>query len=329
MKEEEIRPAALFEEYLRLAGLDARELFDENQRVDVSCPACSEVGASWFEKDSFSYKRCGNCFSVFVSPRPSDEQIRGYYTTSRSAKFWATDFYVQTAESRREKIWPDKVRKVLEICSRFERPTATVVDIGGGYGIFAELIRDEGSHNILVVEPSSELAAHCRNKGLPVLPKFMEDVESSDLPEGSRVFTSFELLEHLQNPQLFLRQVSELMSEHDLLVMTSLSSLGIDILSLGSRSKSISPPHHINFFNPISIPILLETVGLEALEVSTPGRLDVSILENSLDDVDSLFLRTFLQLAGADAKAGLQRFLAEGGWSSHVLFVARKRCSRP
>ena len=61
--------------------------------------------------------------------------------------------------------------------------------------------------------------------------------------------------------------------------MTTLNGRGFDILLLWNKSKSIAPPLHLNFFNPGSIRILLEKIGFQILEISTPGKLDWDIVE--------------------------------------------------
>ncbi|MGA1705344.1 MAG: hypothetical protein ACO4A1_10565 [Ilumatobacteraceae bacterium] len=60
------------------------------------------------------------------------------------------------------------------------------------------------------------------------------------------------------------------------------------------------------------------------LEVNTPGRLDIDIMEGQVDDVDRRFLRAFLRTASPDDKAEMQRLLASSGWSSHIEVIARR-----
>jgi SAM-dependent methyltransferase len=200
------------------------------------------------------------------------------------------------------------------------------MDIGAGYGTFLEeLTKAEPNIQAVAVEPSDSLSEVCRGKGLTVVKKFMEDMEPGDIERvGPAVFTSFELMEHLHDPSGFLSSCRKVMSPGDLLVFTTLSGTGLDIQTLWERSKSVSPPHHLNFFNPWSIRALIERNGLEVLEVTTPGKLDVDILENSLEDVKDRFLKTFLTRADRKAKEGLQRFLQDNNMSSHMMVVARK-----
>ena len=132
-----------------------------------------------------------------------------------------------------------------------------------------------------MIEPNPHFASVCREKSLQVIDKFLEDIEKEDLPSGSKAFVSFELFEHLHSPGGFLNQLEKIMIPGDLFLFTTLSGTGVDIQVLWEESKSVVPPHHLNFLNPQSIEILLDRVGLEVVEVTTPGKLDMDILNNN------------------------------------------------
>ncbi len=55
MKESEIRPKAIFDEYLRLAKIDTKTYFMNSVREEIHCPACNSIGKLEFRKDNFDY----------------------------------------------------------------------------------------------------------------------------------------------------------------------------------------------------------------------------------------------------------------------------------
>ena len=93
MKEEEIRPQVIFDEYLSLAERDIQKYFSDGPRTEISCPACRYLGVNAFEKEDFSYQECPSCYTLIVSPLPSAETFSSYYRESESATYWATTFY--------------------------------------------------------------------------------------------------------------------------------------------------------------------------------------------------------------------------------------------
>lgn len=323
MREEEIRPHQVFEEYLRLAEDDVQRYFLNVQRVDGPCPACGKKGHHAFCKNDFEYQQCPSCGTVYVNPRPIAEAFSRYYKESESAKFWATTFYRVTAESRREKLWKPKAQMVWDILQAYKASQHEVIDVGGGYGIFAEEFEKLAKKKVLVIEPGPLLADVCRGKGLAVVEAFLESVKPEQLPDGRKAFVSFELFEHLHEPASFVKYLTTLMGTGDFFLFTTLSGMGVDIQALWEDSKSVSPPHHLNFFNPRSVRLLLERLGLEVLQVTTPGKLDIDILCNHFGQIKDRFWRSFAQYADENEKKRWQEWIADAGWSSHMMVVAR------
>ena len=100
---------------------------------------------------------------------------------------------------------------------------------------------------VTVIELNRHLANICRNRKLNVVEKFLESVRPSDLPAKPKTFVSFELFEHLHDPSASLKNLLKLMQPGDLFLFTTLSGTGVDIQVVWENSKSISPPHHLNF----------------------------------------------------------------------------------
>ena len=114
IKEEDIRPKKIFEEYLKLASIDTVTFFKNVKKEEINCPACGGKGKFWADKQDFSYQECPDCLSIYVNPRPPLKAFNNYYKDSPSTKFWATTFYRETENARREKIWKPKAKMILE-----------------------------------------------------------------------------------------------------------------------------------------------------------------------------------------------------------------------
>jgi hypothetical protein len=325
MKEEEIRPQEIFNEYLRLAADDAKIFFSNVKRTHIVCPACGVQGERAFEKFGFIYEDCPDCQTLYVNPRPLASAFSKYYQESLSSKYWATTFYKETAEARREMLWKPKAKEIRNILGNYySADLPLIVDVGGGYGLFAEEIYALLKSPPIIIEPGPYLASICRKKGFQVVEKFLEDVLFTDLPDIPKAFVSFELFEHLHDPALFMNHLYQLMSPGDLFIFTTLSGAGADIQALREDSKSVMPPHHLNFFNPHSIKLLSKVTGFEVMQATTPGKLDIDILNRNKDLIKDHFWRTFITMATEDQKIECQQWLAQQGWSSHMLVVCRK-----
>ncbi|MDP0562394.1 MAG: class I SAM-dependent methyltransferase [Candidatus Endonucleobacter sp. (ex Gigantidas childressi)] len=324
MKEEEIRPEKLFDELLRLNKEDAVIYFSESEYKRILCPACGEKGAFVFNKNGFEFDECRKCKTLYVSFRPDKESFNNYYSDSNSSKFWATTFYKATKQNRREMLWKPKAQFIQEKIDKYSPKTKKIFDIGGGYGVFMEEFLKLKDIDHCIIEPSKYLSSICRDKHLNVIEKFLEDITIDELNDEKKSFVSFELFEHLHDPKIFLKVLYNLMNKGDLFIFTTLNGMGVDIQTLWEDSKSISPPMHLNFFNPKSVTLLLNTLGFETLEVTTPGELDIDIMGNNIDKISDRFWKNFLEYSDKNEKNEMQKFISSSKLSSHMMIVCKK-----
>ena len=324
MKEIDIRPKKIFDEYLLLAKKDIKSFFLDVKCMEINCPSCNSIGVHSFKKDDFDYCECKQCRTLYVNPRPVEKAFADYYINSSSSKFWATTFYKETEDIRREKIWKPKAKMILDKLKEQNILDCPIIDIGGGYGIFAEEMQKISSQPVTIIEPNPLFAKVCRKKGFQVVEEFLENVLVSDLPKGQKCFVSFELFEHLHSPIVFLNHLNNLMQPNDLFIFTTLSGAGLDIQVLWEKSPSVSPPHHLNFFNSYSIKMILKKTGFKCIEVSTPGKLDIDILANNKEHIKDKFWSTFIETANEKQKQKWQDNITQSGWSSHMMVVCKK-----
>ena len=324
LTEEEIRPQKIFSEYLKLCKEDIELIFKGKKFDSFLCPSCERDGDVAFMKNNFTYKECSYCKTLYVSPRPSEKLFTRFYSKSKSSDYWATDFYPLTSENRREKLWRPKVKKIINVLKDKKIDKPSIVEIGGGYGVFAEELISQGLNEVLIVEPSRLLANSLRKKNINVVEKFLEDLRRADIPNKQTFFVCFELFEHLHSPKKFLKKLYRLMKSNDFFYFTTLSSTGIDIRTLWSKSDSVSPPHHLNFFNPYSVKILLEKIGFTQVETHTPGQLDVDIMYKNRRKIKDRFWRNYLENSDTEERSVMQNIISESGMSSHMHIICKK-----
>jgi 2-polyprenyl-3-methyl-5-hydroxy-6-metoxy-1,4-benzoquinol methylase len=295
--------------------------------VEVPCPACfGERSELAFEKQSFAYRSCVDCRTLFMSPRPSPEVMAAYYAQSENYRYWADHIFPASEAARREKIHRPWLERVVDYCGRAGVPRGLLVEVGPGFGTFAELAR-ERFDRVQAVEPTPELAEACRRRGVAVVERRFESVGDEIAPPD--VLVAFEVIEHLFDPGGFVRQCARLLPAGRLLVLSCPNGLGFDVAQLGAESLAVDP-EHVNLFNPVSLRRLVGSCGFEVMEASTPGRLDAefvrtAVLEGRHDLSGQPFLRRVLIDEWERLGPAFQQFLAEHGLSSHM-WLAAQRC---
>lgn len=309
---------------------DVRRLLERRDSfLDVPCPACGSARTDTaFEKYGLTYVSCTRCETMYVNPRPTPKVLAEYYTTSENYAYWSRYIFPASEKARRENIFRPRAERVREICGRYNLQTDVLLEVGAGFGTFCEEMRRTGLfRHVIAVEPTPDLARTCRDKGLEVIEKPIEQVR---LDVGTvDVVASFEVIEHLFSPADFLSHCASLLTPGGLLVLTCPNVKGFDIAVLQSLSDAVDV-EHLNYFHPASLSYLAETCGFEVLEVTTPGKLDAELVRKKalagMFDIEAQpFLKQVLVDKWEQVGDAFQQFLSDHGLSSHMWLVARKR----
>lgn len=327
MKENDIRPEALLNRYLALSAEDAERCFSAARRAAVACVGCGgNKLAPQFEKNGFAYSTCSDCGTLLQAPRPPIAAFEAFYRDSVSSRYWAEEFFPAVAEARREKIFRPRAEKLSQLCRVKGIDVRRVADVGAGYGIMLqEWKRLDPQAEVLAIEPSASLALECRAKGLAVVEDIAENVTGYD--GWADLVVCFEVLEHVYDPLAFVRTLRSLARPGGYVFVSTLGVDGFDIQVLWEKSNSIFPPHHINFLSVAGFRTLFDRSGLEEVDVTTPGVLDVDIVRNvARREPGLLGGQRFLQRLVADdaLAAPFQQFLSANRLSSHTWVLGRR-----
>lgn len=329
MKEKDIRPDKLQRENQKLRQKDIRRILAFRKKfVKVSCPACGgKTEKPIFKKDGFNFVQCRRCGTIFINSRPSFSLLADFYGNSSCIKYWNNKIFPISENVRRRQIFAPRATRVVALCKKYSVDNSLLVDVGAGFGTFCEEIKKKKFFKkVLAIEPSADLAATCRRKGIETIEK---PIEKTVLKRAS-VITSFELIEHLFNPKEFISACAKSLAKKGLFIITTPNVKGFDFSVLGKKADNFGGPNHLNYFHPQSLKILLESCGLEMVEITTPGKLDAElvrkkILSGESDAKEFPFLKQILIDRWEKLGGKFQNFLAENNLSSHMWIVARKK----
>jgi SAM-dependent methyltransferase len=329
LSETEIRPDHLIAEQAELHLADVNRLLKhKSEFVDAPCPACGDTASRdvWYKYD-LAFPICASCGTMYMSPRPTPPLLEMFYATSANYHHWNRHIYPASEEVRRNKIVRPRAERIAAIAAEHGVQTGTLLEIGAGFGTFCEEVMRQGVFNeVIAIEPTPDLADTCKKKGIRVIPLPFEHVELQS--EHVNVVVSFEVLEHLFCPRDFISTAYHVLAPGGLLVLTCPNGQGFEIVTLRDLSTT-NAFEHLNYFNPNSLPLLVQDCGFEVIEVATPGRLDAELVRKcALSGGLSLEGQPFLKRVLIDEwdRLGVpfQRFLADNCLSTHMWLVARK-----
>ena len=115
-------------------------------------------------------------------------------------------------EMKRRLLHAYQVRTMARLLDALNRNHVRVVDIGDSAGThclyFKHIFKDTHEVSTLSVNLDPRAIEKIKSRGLPALLKRAEEISPKDLGGEVDVFTSFEMIEHLHNPVLFLRRLA-------------------------------------------------------------------------------------------------------------------------
>lgn len=329
LKENDIRPDELMKgQAERFENDIARMMSRQDEFVDASCPACGTDDAKpRFTKYGLRYVECSRCETMYITPRPSPEVLDYYYENSENYEYWNNFIFPASENVRMERIFRPRAQRLAQTIERFGVSRSMLLEVGSGFGTFAEAVRDINLfERIVAVEPTPDLAQTCREKGFEVIESPFEHVDQSQY--NASVVTAFEVVEHLFSPRQFFEMCRNVLQPGGLVVVSCPNGQGFDVEMMQDKAGAVDA-EHLNYFNPKSLALLVESCGFEVLDVSTPGELDVDLVrkkalsgEIRLDQ--DPFLERVLLKEHERLGAPFQKFLAQNCLSGHLVLVGRR-----
>lgn len=328
MSIEKMRPAELHNQILlkrEKCGVDFY-LKNYNSFIEINCPSCAEQGKIEFYKYGYSHLKCEKCKTLYVSPRPSQELLFEYYSSYEAPTAW-NDILIETNNERKYLQHIPRVEKLHSIMKEFDIPSNVFVDLGAGNGNFAKAVLEANIFNdVVATDISDSCIDACKKQGLQTIKCTIDEFNNSSID----CITFNDLIEHVFDPYAFVLECYSKLNLNGILMLSTPNGEGFDFKILKEKTENITPPEHIQYFNPHSIKVLLEKVGFEIVDISTPGILDAEIIKRQRNEKQfelngaNEFLDFMYQQNDAEIEKNFQDFLQKSNLSSHMLVFARK-----
>lgn len=209
----------------------------------------------------FSVVRCEQCGLLRLDPTPSPEDLKRYYPDN----YWfAPD---QSAASRLEEAYRRLVlRDHVEFVGQALAASSArgaLLDVGCGGGLFLGMMRERGVR-VVGLDFSREAAAIAwRQQQVPAM---SADLLRAPLRAGSFAgLTMFHVMEHLYDPQAYLKAARELLAPDGRLVIQVPNAGSWQARLLGRAWNGADIPRHLTNFRAGDLERMIESAGFEVL----------------------------------------------------------------
>lgn len=309
-----VHPRGSFEKHIQLGEESAKELLSEQDSfINRPCPACESLNKRYaFEKFGYHYWQCKDCTTLYISPCPNEELLQKYFTNSPLSDFQKTEEFISSLK-RLEPIWKWEIQTIEDLAYRVGE-NFEYADYGTRYSQRLDYFKKaHPKWNIGSIKPLGDIEYDIAKRGTST-PRF-------------DIITNFGVAEHTFSLKEMLKSMWQLIKPGGYLRMGSRSASGFEIQLLWEKAK-VYPLEHINLVSVEGIMHLVKETGFIVEELSTPGQLDLQIVERQQQPEQNLglfrFLNYIFQHRGEDTRKSFQEFLQENLLSSHLQILCRK-----
>lgn len=233
------------------------------------CPICDAHDGRFLKNYTKHHlARCRRCGMVYAGKRPTPAELAEFYAT-----------YPLHAQLN-----PITRARYLELLTDLApaRTHGRILDAGCGVGFFLDTAREAGwdTHGS---EYDERVVKTCRDRGITM---WQGALTNESFPDAYfDVITSFEVMEHLQDPLAELRNFHRMLRPGGVLYITTPNFSALSRRLIGQNWSVVNYPEHLNYFTPATLRRALESAGLSVTACRTTG-ISVSRLSYRVDSSD-------------------------------------------
>lgn len=264
----------------------------------------------WGDVEGLAYARCAQSGSLFLAEMPEPEAWYRLLEDVHRYRHSPEAFHSSLSQSRTDNVYMPRLEWMEDALQLQGMQRPVVLEAAVAPSEFSQLLYESGSFSEVLTVREAELTL-ARGGEAPI----------------AQAAVLLESLDRAYDPEALLSGVSRRLSEGGLLFVTALVSSGFDLAVLGLRNLYLYPPDRANCFSLQGLSTFLQRSGFGLLEVSTPGVLDVEIVQAHLQHDPSIQLSVFerqIVEVPAEAQEAFQAFLQQYGLSSFARIVAKK-----
>lgn len=206
----------------------------------------------------FNVAECTHCGLIRLDPFPTPAELAAYYPSG----YWYVpggDAASRMEEAYRVFVLGDHIRFVKRALRGLDR-NGLVLDVGCGGGLFLRLLQS-GGYRVLGLDSSEQAASVAARSGVPAITAALDQAPLK--PRSCIAITMFHVLEHLYEPDVYLKCARELLAPEGRLVVQVPNAASWQFLLLGENWNGLDVPRHLTNFRARDIEALISHCGFE------------------------------------------------------------------
>lgn len=226
-----------------------------SEDTHLNCLVCNSEALQKMENyESAHLCKCKSCGFVFCRQIPTPQELEEHYE----------------GYGRNDYLSPITINRYNALLDAFEkyRKTNRILDVGSGIGYFLDEAKKRG-WTVYGTEYTDEAVTICEKKGISMQ---KGKLAPENYEEGCfDVITSFEVLEHINNPQEEIKNFNTLLRKDGLVYLTTPNFNSLLRYRLKDQYNVICYPEHLSYYTPSTIHRLFRNSGFAKKKVETTG----------------------------------------------------------
>lgn len=198
--------------------------------------------------------KCNECKFIFSKKIPSSNDLIKYY-----------DGY-----GRSDYLSDVTIKRYNHLLDKFEkyRKTNKLIDIGCGIGYFLEVAKKRG-WDVYGTEFTEEAVQICETKGIKMKMGYLNP--SNYIKDEFDIVTSFEVLEHINNPREEIENFKKILRTGGLVYLTTPNFNSILRYKLQNNYDVINYPEHLSYYTNRTLNYLFEMSEFKKIKIQATG----------------------------------------------------------
>lgn len=223
--------------------------------IKLTNESSDHVNQGGLDRELFIAK-CDECHSLTFLGNP----VIGYTSNNFISDFWIE--YAQRGAGISAMLSP--------LFSLGERCRGRLLDIGCGFGYVVDFWNKMKFGEAVGLEVADYGKVGKRLLDVPIHEKYYEEYKNTD-PNGFDIVYSSEVIEHVPNPEEFVKEISKALSSNGILVLTTPSASAIDSNYPAEVIGALSPYFHYFIASSKGLEAILKKCGFQYTYVYNSG----------------------------------------------------------
>lgn len=200
--------------------------------------------------------KCGDCGFVFMRRIPTLDELGAHYSTYS----YGGDYYLS----------PITVKSYHALLDELEpfRKSNKILDVGCGMGFFLDAAKERG-WKVYGTEYSAKAIERCRAKGIDMKEGVLNPTDFAE--HDFDIVTSFEVMEHINNPVPELTNIHQLLRAGGLFYCTTPNFDSMLRYQTGEQYNIIGYPEHLSYYTRKTLSRVVTERGFRLHDFKSTG----------------------------------------------------------